>query len=83
MRWTKDGEERAACVQKAHDAYALGRQALEKAAGSEARAAEALAESGELRAEMAGLRRRLAELERAVDEATMPRRVKPVVRKAA
>jgi hypothetical protein len=63
MRWGADMEERAACTKKAHDAYALGRQAMSKAEGAEAQAAQAFAEAAELRAVVAALRRRLEALE--------------------
>jgi predicted nucleic acid-binding Zn-ribbon protein len=82
-RWGFDQEERAACTKKAHDAYAVARQALEKAAAADARAVEATTEATELRGEIAALRRRVAEVEQTLDEAMAPRRVKPTTRKAA
>lgn len=50
MRWGRDNEEREAVVKKAHDAYAMARQAMEKAAAAQAQMAE-------LREEIEALRR--------------------------
>ena len=54
-RWGAEQEERTAVAKKAHDAYALGRQAMEKAENAHALA-------GELRAEIERLRGQIAEL---------------------
>lgn len=59
MRWGRDAEERAACVQKAHDAYATARQAMDRATGAEAMAEEAQAAVGMLSAEVAALRHQI------------------------
>lgn len=91
MGWTKDNEERSAIAKKAHDAYAIGRQALGKIEAAEATNVVLRAELDDLRATLTQVRGALAALARTVTkleaqfaEATEPApRPAPLKRKAA
>jgi hypothetical protein len=64
-RWGHDQEERAACTKKAQDAYAIGRQAMEKISGLEAAV-------GALTAELDRVTAALQRLERRFEATTEP-----------
>lgn len=81
-RWGADNEERAACTQKAQDAYALARQAMERINGVEAIASDLRDELAEAHAESAALKHRIAVLERQFMAATEPDPKPRAVKKA-
>ena len=85
MRWGHDQEERAACTQKAQDAYAAARQALARIDGLEAQVNQLSTDLMESRAFGAALSRRVDKLAAAFEAATepQPRRARVEPRKAA
>jgi hypothetical protein len=76
QRWGHDQEERSAVAKKAQDAYAAGRQAIERCAGLEGVVAL-------LREDLAEVRRANAALNRRVDAINAESLAEPKRRKAA
>lgn len=81
MRWGKDNEERAACAQKAQDAYAAARQAQARVDAAEGAVTALRADLVNARETVAQMQRTVATLALRIDELELARAPKP--RKAA